>query len=571
MHTSTTVLWRTRPAWAATAMLAALLLGTAGCGGGGGGTGGGGGPAPTYAVGGRLTGLGPGLSVTLLDNGGDALAVAANGAFTFATRLATGAAYAVSVGTDPAGQRCTVGQGSGTVAGAGIDTVTVDCVGPTAWVWKAGSTLRAARGSYGTKGVAAASNAPGARNWYASWIDAAGDLWVFGGQGYDANGQAGVLSDLWKYDTLAGSWTWIAGPDTAGHGGTYGTKGVADAANVPGGRQAPIAWADAQGDLWLFGGQGDDSNGTLSFLSDLWRFSPATGLWTWVGGTQAANPAGVYGTLGMASAANLPGGRLGGTTWQEAGGNVWLFGGYGIDAAGATGYLGDLWKLDAASGQWTWVSGPDTADGAGSYGALGVAGAGNAPGGRGVASGWLDAAGALWLFGGFGHDAGGALDYLNDLWRFDPASASWTWAGGADTVAAHGAYGTKGTAAAGNVPGARGGSAPWTDPAGRFCLFGGWGFDAAAVNSDDLDDLWCYDPMAAQWTWLDGSNAQRAAGDYGTQGVAGSATHPGARDSGHAWLDGAGNVWLFAGAGFDSTGAYDSYGLNDLFERVTVP
>ena len=56
--------------------------------------------APTYTVGGTVSGL-VGIGLVLRDNGGDNLAVTANGAFSFATGLADGAAYAVTVSTQP--------------------------------------------------------------------------------------------------------------------------------------------------------------------------------------------------------------------------------------------------------------------------------------------------------------------------------------------------------------------------------------------------------------------------------------------------------------------------------------
>jgi len=81
----------------------------------------------TYTIGGTVSGLGTGASVGLLDNGGDALTVTANGAFTFATPLVSGAGYAVTVGTQPAGQTCTVSGGSGTVGTANVTSVIVSC------------------------------------------------------------------------------------------------------------------------------------------------------------------------------------------------------------------------------------------------------------------------------------------------------------------------------------------------------------------------------------------------------------------------------------------------------------
>lgn len=104
------------------ALLAGMLL--SGCGGGG--SYGGGGTAPTYTIGGTVSGLTAG-SVSLQDNGGDTTAVSANGPFTFPTSLASGAAYAVTVSTQPAGQTCSVAAGTGTVGSANVQTVAVTC------------------------------------------------------------------------------------------------------------------------------------------------------------------------------------------------------------------------------------------------------------------------------------------------------------------------------------------------------------------------------------------------------------------------------------------------------------
>ena len=79
----------------------------------------------TYSVGGSVSGLSG--TVVLQDNGSDTLSVAANGSFTFATQLAGGAAYAVTVQTNPSGQTCTVANGSGTVGSANVTNVAVSC------------------------------------------------------------------------------------------------------------------------------------------------------------------------------------------------------------------------------------------------------------------------------------------------------------------------------------------------------------------------------------------------------------------------------------------------------------
>lgn len=77
-----------------------------------------------YAVSGTVTGLGAGTQLALRNNGGDDLVVSGDGVFTFPTRVAS---YAVSVITQPTGQTCTVGNGSGT-ASANVSDVAVSCV-----------------------------------------------------------------------------------------------------------------------------------------------------------------------------------------------------------------------------------------------------------------------------------------------------------------------------------------------------------------------------------------------------------------------------------------------------------
>ena len=70
----------------------------------------------------------------LQDNGGDNLSVTANGPFTFATPVAGGAAYSVTVKTNPSGQTCTVSGGSGTVAAANVTNVAVSCTAAASYL-----------------------------------------------------------------------------------------------------------------------------------------------------------------------------------------------------------------------------------------------------------------------------------------------------------------------------------------------------------------------------------------------------------------------------------------------------
>jgi hypothetical protein len=95
----------------------------AGCGGGSSGSSG-------ISVGGNVTGLVAGTSVTVLNNGSNPTTVAANGSFVFSGTLSSQDAYNVTVGTQPPGQTCIVSNGSGTISfsGANVTNVALDCV-----------------------------------------------------------------------------------------------------------------------------------------------------------------------------------------------------------------------------------------------------------------------------------------------------------------------------------------------------------------------------------------------------------------------------------------------------------
>ncbi len=104
-----------------------------------------------YTVGGMVSGL-TGTGLVLRNNGGDDKSVSANGSFTFATTLASGAAYSVTVKAQPSGQTCSVANGSGTIGAANVTNVVVSC-------GAAAGTLDAA---FNSTGVAAHDNASGA-------------------------------------------------------------------------------------------------------------------------------------------------------------------------------------------------------------------------------------------------------------------------------------------------------------------------------------------------------------------------------------------------------------------------
>lgn len=527
-------------------------------------------PAVFHTIGGTVVGLqGTNTGMVLQDNGGDNLPTGANGAFTFVTQIANGSSYDVSIFVGPNSQPgigCVVWNYQGTAI-TDVTNVTVDC-GHNDWTWMDGSNQGNQKGSFTAlpsplpNPLAQNSSTPGGRRYGATWTDLNGNLWFFGGYGYTYDTsvplQPTYMNDLWVY----------TGTKTPPNyfGGYYNIwQVVKPSGSVPIARWGAVSWTDAAGDLWLYGGQDAFSN----FLNDLWKYNIAGNAWTLVGGSVTPNQAGVYGTEGTPSTTNFPGGRWGSVARIDATGKVWLFGGEGYDSAGTLGLLNDLWTYNSSTNAWTWVSGADTANATGTYGTQGTASASNVPGGRQASVGWVDNSNNFWLFGGFDLDSTGHPDALNDLWEF--SGGQWTWVAGSNVVNQTGVYGTQGVAASTNVPGARWSPAAWTDASGNLWLFGGQGFDSTGNGS--LADLWEF--KGGDWIWVKGPSSVSQAGIYG---IAPNpvvwpyvVNNPGSRYAPGYWIDKSNQFWMFGGEGFDSTSTNGNGLLNDLWRYLPYP
>ena len=357
--------------------------------------------------------------------------------------------------------------------------------GTNQWTWMKGSQTGNHTGSYGTQGVAASTNLPPSRYSPSSWVDAAGNLWMFGGLG-----PTGFFNDMWRYDPVTNQWTWMYGSNTINNAGSYGTQGVAAASNMPSARQNGACWTDNAGNMWLFGGYNNSvgGNGQVAF-SDMWKYDPVSNMWTWMGGPNVNGQPAVYGTQGVAAAGNRPGSRSTAKSWTDASGNFWMFGGQ-YWSSGYRGTLNDLWKYNPATNEWAWMKGSQSVNQNGTYGTQGAAAPANTPGGRFNIGGWSDISGNLWLFGGTGQAVSSAAEVsLQDLWKYDIATNEWTWISGSNLGDQNGVYGTKGQPDPANYPGGRGSVITWSDLSGNFWLFGGAGFGASG-GSGYLNDLW---------------------------------------------------------------------------------
>jgi hypothetical protein len=289
------------------------------------------------------------------------------------------------------------------------------------WIWISGSNVINQHGIQ--EPFPDPVNTPGARSGSASWIDSSGNLWLFGGTGYDVEASIGGLNDLWRFDGTY--WMWVSGSDVIDNPGFYGYKGIPDPANMPGARSNSVSWIDGSDNLWLFGGYGRPSHGYDGRLNDLWRFDGTN--WTWMAGPHQEGQPGFYGIKGVPNPGNVPGARDRSISWTDASGDFFLFGGYLHKESSPPGipdppmpvlhYLNDLWRFDGTN--WTWVSGSYLTNQPGVYGTKGVADPANFPGARTDSISWMDNSGNLWLFGGLGYGSLGSSGALNDLWKLN--------------------------------------------------------------------------------------------------------------------------------------------------------
>jgi N-acetylneuraminic acid mutarotase len=342
------------------------------------------------------------------------------------------------------------------------------------------------------------------------------------------------------------------------HGAATGGRGVYPASpgmpGQPGARRYAATWTDSQGRLWMFGGSGyaETPNGPSS-LSDIWMYDPGANSWYWMGGDKVASVTPTYpGTVGQAG---VIGARFSCTFWKDSADNLWVFGGYGRNTQGGEGFLSDMWKLNTQTMTWTFEGGSQTPNDNGDYRGINQTGR---PAARRDGAGGVTADGDFLLFGG----AGPANASRNDLWRFTPATRTWTWLAGPGSTGAAGLYppfpGQEGH------PGARYGMAYYmeTFPFHTLWIFGGYGYTGSDMGL--LNDLWRYEVNSNKFYWVAGSSFTVQSTVYPEQhGQTGTL---GARNGPLFWYADH-RFWISGGYGIASTG----YGrFNDLwsFQRM---
>lgn len=224
---------------------------------------------------------------------------------------------------------------------------------------------------------------PPGRAQYGMVADAAGTVYVYGG----VDGQGEALQDFWSWHPATHAWKQL-------------TNGV-----VPPLIEAHLA-VDAAGNVYEFGGLDHFMGANLTddgHSYGLYQYNPRYGSWS-----DLTPPTARQGV-------NWPPGREDfGFAYDPAGNALWIFAGEGQGNVS----LGDMWRYSLQTQRWTHVIPSYAASGGARIDV------------REIYNISYDGHGGFYLFGGaYVFTAAGVpmpWTYVNDLWRFDIARATWT-------------------------------------------------------------------------------------------------------------------------------------------------
>ena len=335
----------------------------------------------------------------------------------------------------------------------------------------------------------------------------------------------------------AGQWTWMKGDSTPNSPGTYGIQGVADPINNPPGVYEPAWWKDTDGNFWLLGGY----EYTGMYVTALWKYDLSNNQWTWMKGPATTDMAGIYGTMGIPSANNFPGSRCGGiATWTDTTGNLWMFGGFGYDVNGISYKLSDVWRYEPATNEWTWMSGSEYTGAPPDFGTYQNSGINVTPGNHGESTcSWKDTNDNFWVYGGDDYSGYGKS---SAMFKYDYSINEWAWMWGGPAYT-NVNYGAQGISSSSNSPGSRLVYAHWKDTQERMWLSGG------SDGSVFFSDVWMFDPLINEWTWMAGSNLSDDISPHGMKCNAVQSFFPASRfENSSCWTDNNSNFWVFGGS-----------------------
>lgn len=218
---------------------------------------------------------------------------------------------------------------------------------------------------------------------------------------------------MWTFQSTTNTWNRIAGSSLNSMDalGVYGSKRVTSTNNIPGSRSSsPLVIDHQRNVIYFFGGMGVDSTGAQGYLNDLWKFDISSREFTWISGDQIVNQNAIVSSTtnyGIFDSTNNPSARSQHLLLIDASGDLWVFGGYGMDNMGVPSCLNDLWKFSVSKNQWAWMSGSLARTPTEVYGIPWTPSSNNRIGARMSHSGSINAQlGIIYVYGGQNLDIG---------------------------------------------------------------------------------------------------------------------------------------------------------------------
>ncbi|MFN9320800.1 MAG: kelch repeat-containing protein, partial [Chitinophagales bacterium] len=272
-----------------------------------------------------------------------------------------------------------------------------------------------------------------------------------------------------------------------------GPQGQALAANFPDVIESTY-WVKGS-DVYVYGGYNRDRD---SVSQEMWKYSMATNLWTWLRGEKMIESKSVYGTKGIATSDNQPHTRENSTKNWVIGSKLYLFGGNVKFSM-----PNDLWEYDITTNQWTWLHGDSLPSEKGVY-----------PSGHCIEDPRIHPSGRIfytspiqsklcdkvfWLYSGTAKNSATS----EELWMYKPEENKWLWVSGTkDTVYTMTtkytdySYGQREKPALTNKPGVYAPLA-FQDKNGSIFTYGGFPIGPSFGNSRFhfyRNEMWRYDP-----------------------------------------------------------------------------
>lgn len=232
-------------------------------------------------------------------------------------------------------------------------------------------------------------------------------MYIYGGN----NKKKQVLDDFWMLSLSNLIWKKI------------------DSKHIPGKRHGSASWIGKDDCLYMFSGNSldnIDSNNNLGIglTNEMWKYCESEGKWTNISNAEGHTGRSYVGEFGKESKLNLPGARKLAATWTDLNGNLWMFGGEGLDNQKINilfhrdKLLSDIWKFNVKTNSWAFEGGFKEGERHALYGPRGKSSIEYLPGPRYAPTFWTYN-NKLYLYGGRGHNANNQTALLSDLWIAD--------------------------------------------------------------------------------------------------------------------------------------------------------